>query len=618
MAQWGQGQPGYQYPLQTGFPGQNPGFQQLQQGGLAPQPTGFPGQRPQGFQQPQQTGYPGPGGILTQQTGYPGGGFGQQQRAPPPPPVPPLPQFQQQAPPPPQSGFLGVGQQPNRFLSQSPGILPQQTGFPGAGGGLQPLVPQVTGFIDPRLQMMSSTFLPANPSAPYTAGGAPQLMQPQQQLGGLSLQQSFMQHNQEVKGTAAPRIPWALSKGEKKSYDQIFRAWDTAGTGFIDGGTAIEVFGQSGLDRNDLARIWTLADQDNRGKLNMAEFHVAMGLIYRKLNGNEIPDELPPELIPPSSKDLDNSVDFLKGLLKNDARSRTPSDLDMPISKLKERSFNSTGAYGAGGRQDATVYKHTDDEPAGGYYTRRHVDRASVMTDRERASPAGDLSDMKRQLENTAKMLDRAAEDSASRTAEDDALEREMSDLRYRVKRVQDDLEYVSHAPRSARNDDERRRLERELLSLMHERVPEVERKIEERETRKAREKREWERERDRRNDRFGRFDDRDDYNRDYRSKSRNEGRYGDDRYDRDSNYSRNRDRDLDRSYDRDPRDRYRERDYDNDRARSPRARSPPPPPRLLVWPWYTSTAHGYLRGHEFEPRPGRVDMQCTAISDPL
>jgi hypothetical protein len=26
----------------------------------------------------------------------------------------------------------------------------------------------------------------------------------------------------------------------------------------------------------------TLADTDNRGKLNMAEFHVAMGLIYRR------------------------------------------------------------------------------------------------------------------------------------------------------------------------------------------------------------------------------------------------------------------------------------------------------------------------------------------------
>ena len=117
-------------------------------------------------------------------------------------------------------------------------------------------MPQVTGFVDPRLQMMSATFLPANQSTPYSAQGAPQLLQPQQQLGGLSLQQSFQQHNQEIKGTAAPRVPWALSKGEKKSYDQIFRAWDTSGSGFIDGQTAIQVFGQSGLDKDSLAKIW--------------------------------------------------------------------------------------------------------------------------------------------------------------------------------------------------------------------------------------------------------------------------------------------------------------------------------------------------------------------------
>lgn len=130
-------------------------------------------------------------------------------------------------------------------------LTTQPTGFPG--GGLRPLVPQVTGFVDPRLAMMSNTFLPANPTAPYNPAGAPQL---QQQPGGLSLQQSFMQHNQEQRGTAAPKVPWALSKAEKKSYDQIFRAWDTQGTGFIDGTTAREVFGQSGLDKNDLAKIW--------------------------------------------------------------------------------------------------------------------------------------------------------------------------------------------------------------------------------------------------------------------------------------------------------------------------------------------------------------------------
>jgi actin cytoskeleton-regulatory complex protein PAN1 len=103
---------------------------------------------------------------------------------------------------------------------------------------------------------MSNLFLPANPAAPYNPTGALQLLQPQQQLGGLSLQQSFQQLNQDVMGKTTPRVPWTLSKAEKKSYGQIFRAWDTSGPGFIDGKAAIEVFGQSGIDRNDLARIW--------------------------------------------------------------------------------------------------------------------------------------------------------------------------------------------------------------------------------------------------------------------------------------------------------------------------------------------------------------------------
>ncbi|KAH8977407.1 hypothetical protein EDB86DRAFT_3237574 [Lactarius hatsudake] len=587
MSQWGQGQPGYQYPMQTGFPGQNQTFQQpsFLQGGLAPQPTGFPGQRPP-YQQPQQTGYPGAGpGLVPQQTGFPGS-F---QQRPPIPPVPPLPsQFQQQPPPPPlpPSNLLGLGQQ-NRFASSSPafggsGLPSQQLGFPGQSGGLQPLAPQITGFIDPRLQMMSSTFLPANPAAPYNPVGAPQLLQPQQQLGGLSLQQSFQQHNQEVKGTVAPPVPWTLSKAEKKSYDQIFRAWDASNTGFIDGKTAIEVFGQSGLDKNDLARVWTLADVDNRGKLNIAEFHVAMGLIYRKLNGNEIPDELPAELVPPSHRDLDTSVNFVKNLLQNEpSRARSPAGYDAPVSRLPNRSLHTSSAPGAGGRQDATVYKHTDEEPAGGYYTprSRHVDRSAVRASAERDSPSADLDDMKRRLENTARMLDHATEESALRTAEDDALDREMSDLKRKVKRVQEDLEYVSRGPRSYRSDEERRRLERELLDLMHDRVPAVEKKLAEREERRERQKREWDRDRDRRNETFGRFGDRDrDRDRYGGTYSRNEDR---DRYG--SSYDRDRDRDRDyrddhsRDFDRDRS--YRDRSRSRDRDRDYEPRSPPPPP---------------------------------------
>lgn len=250
--QWGvnTGQPGFQYPMQTGFQ-PNPNLQQYQQqtpAALAPQPTGFPAQRPQ-FQQPQQTGYPtmNMGGIQPQVTGYPMQSMGFQQQVPP---VPPLPSGfgAQRAPPPPP---------PQRsFLSPSPGLTPQMTGFPGAPAA--PLVPQVTGYTDPRLLMMSSTFMPANPSMPFSGSGAPQfagIPQSGPGAGAGSLVQSMQQYNQETQ-SAPPKMQWALTRAEKKQYDQIFRSWDSQGTGFISGQMALEVFGQSGLEKNDLAKIW--------------------------------------------------------------------------------------------------------------------------------------------------------------------------------------------------------------------------------------------------------------------------------------------------------------------------------------------------------------------------
>jgi hypothetical protein len=41
-------------------------------------------------------------------------------------------------------------------------------------------------------------------------------------------------------------------------YDGIFQAWDGLGKGYIGGETAIEIFSQSGLAREDMERIWYL------------------------------------------------------------------------------------------------------------------------------------------------------------------------------------------------------------------------------------------------------------------------------------------------------------------------------------------------------------------------
>lgn len=259
--QWGTGQPGFQYSAQTGFAGNAGQFQPGFGGGLAPQPTGFPGQRPP-FQQPQQTGFQ--GGLQPQPTGFQGGfgggSFQQQQGPPPMPPVPPLPtgfnpggggfggqqqqQYRAPPPPPPQRSFL------NPSPAFGGGLVPQQTGFPGAAA---PLVPQVTGYVDPRLQMLSSSFMPANPSIPMQGLQGGQLQFAQQPAGGV--QTSIAQYNQQT-AAQPPKMNWTLTRAEKKNYDQIFRAWDAQGTGFISGSMALEVFGQSGLEKNDLAKVW--------------------------------------------------------------------------------------------------------------------------------------------------------------------------------------------------------------------------------------------------------------------------------------------------------------------------------------------------------------------------
>lgn len=92
---------------------------------------------------------------------------------------------------------------------------------------------------------------PFFPSQPYQ-GGIPSFAQP----SSAPLPQTFQSllSNPSVK---TPAVPWTLSRQEKKDYDQIFRAWTGGeGGGFIEGGMAQDVFGQSGLGREDLGKIW--------------------------------------------------------------------------------------------------------------------------------------------------------------------------------------------------------------------------------------------------------------------------------------------------------------------------------------------------------------------------
>jgi len=293
----------------------------------------------------------------------------------------------------------------------------------------------------------------------------------------------------------------------------------------------------------------------------------------------QLPDQLPRELIPSSRQDLGDTVDRVKELLERESRTHSPSSTDSPMSILKNRSF-----YGAApsfeSNRDATIYKHTDEESTSVYKPKwRHVDRDAIRSRDDEDNPSADLQDLKRRVANTAQMLDRTADADAQRTKEDEELAREMSDLNYRVKRIQEDLEFNSRGTQSASRANERRRLERELLSLMHERIPEVERKIKDREERKERDRRQWARDRDNANERFGRYENRDDYsrrddrNRPYSREEDRDSHYGDRPYSRVEDRPTSRGEDYSRgASDREDRD-TRERSYP---PRSPPIRNAP------------------------------------------
>lgn len=409
-------------------------------------------------------------------------------------------------------------QQQPRLQAQPTGYHPQQQQQqPMMTGGF--MRPQPTGFYagqQPQLGSFSavpsafvSTFMPANqmqqqPLQPMHTGYPAPVQQMQQQQ---PLPQFFAQHNQQVSGQAAVQVQWALTNDERRKYDQIFRAWDN-GTGYITGQRALEVFRESGLERDDLMKIWALADRENRGKLNLAEFHVAMGLIYRRLSGNAIPDVLPQELVPPSSRDLNQSVDFLKDLLRNDTNARS-TNLDPASASIgarqsplgenkyaKVRSFNAGAAPDptSSARKDATGYKHDDGQVKSYKSSSRHLDRRNVRFQGE--DEDDELAGMRRDLQSTQQMLDSSMKDED----EDEDLKAEIEDLKYRIRRVKDDIEYNKTGRRTEAKDEERRRLERELLFLMHDKLPELEEKMRNRDRTKRSSDRAAARKRDARN----------------------------------------------------------------------------------------------------------------------
>ena len=59
---------------------------------------------------------------------------------------------------------------------------------------------------------------------------------------------------------------------------------------------------KSKLPNNVLGKVWKLSDVDKDGMLDSDEFALAMHLISIKMDGHDLPTELPTHLVPPSKR----------------------------------------------------------------------------------------------------------------------------------------------------------------------------------------------------------------------------------------------------------------------------------------------------------------------------
>jgi len=283
-------------------------------------------------------------------------------------------------------------------------------------------------------------------------------------------------------------VPWAVTKDEKKIYDNLFKSWDGFGKGFIEGAQAIEIFGQSGLEKTDLERIWTLADSNDRGKLNLDEFAVAMHLIYRNLNGYPVPNRLPPELIPPSTRNINSSIDTMKSYIGREAENRKTTGAFLQpqktgVSYLKSHSFGGGGGPTTG-RKDATVFKNNDEDVGYRSSARRRIGAdGRSPSPAQSASPPPDeelsLEQLRKRIREKQVLLDAIDFQDEKDLDADEALDRkdrrEAEDLFRRIRRVQEDLDShpKSTSLRGGDSEAERRTLRRQLQSL-NDRLPEL------------------------------------------------------------------------------------------------------------------------------------------------
>ena len=227
------------------------------------------------------------------------------------------------------------------------------------------------------------------------------------------------------------------------------------------------------------AHCRTLSDPGNKGKLDRDEFAVALHLIYRRLNGYDIPLRLPPELIPPSSRAFASSVGLVKSYLHDDITARQKVGLTPQATGYgKARSFRED-PVAQFQKKDATLYRFTDDQVGYTSSARRRGGRSTTPSSLGTRSPSpstdtskeDEVQRLRKEIKEKQILLD-AIDIRDEKSYDDDArLQRrdreEADDLYRRIRRLQEEINSLPGAvSQSLDSGAEKRALRRQLQNL--------------------------------------------------------------------------------------------------------------------------------------------------------
>uniref|UniRef100_A0A0K8SCA0 EH domain-containing protein 1 n=1 Tax=Lygus hesperus TaxID=30085 RepID=A0A0K8SCA0_LYGHE len=126
---------------------------------------------------------------------------------------------------------------------------------------------------------------------------------------------------------------WIVNK-LKYDYDAKFEALGPI-NGKVSGEAAKSEMVKSKLPKPVLGKIWKLADIDKDGFLDNDEFALAMHLIKVKLDGHDLPPNLPDHLIPPSKRQSTLSAFTVRKPPMTPVNQPTP--VEVPRTPLKKR-----------------------------------------------------------------------------------------------------------------------------------------------------------------------------------------------------------------------------------------------------------------------------------------